>query len=128
MDQLFEAGLSHGRDRPFLGIRPKISDSPLKFANHYVWQSWGEVDIARRRVGSALEALFASGVLKPASGDLHTVGIWSPNRPEWQITDIASRSYKKVVVCLYDTLGNDSAGESYLVQTYGDVLYLTGHV
>lgn len=110
MDQLFEAGLSHGKDRDFLGYRPKVSDTPLKFADHYVWQSWGEVDLIRRRVGSALHQLFASGVLPP-SGDLHTVGIWSPNRPEWQITDIAARSYNKVVVCLYDTLGNDSAGE-----------------
>lgn len=36
------------------------------------------------------------------------IGIFSKNREEWLITDIASTLYKLVVVSLYDTLGPES--------------------
>jgi long-chain acyl-CoA synthetase len=35
------------------------------------------------------------------------VGIWSANRPEWQIVDLATQAYSLVSVALYDTLGPD---------------------
>lgn len=79
LDQIFEDGLKVGKDRPFLGRRPLISTNPLKFANHYVWETYGEIDLRRRAVGSALHALFKSGEL--GGGEYETVGIWSANRP-----------------------------------------------
>ncbi|KAJ7261335.1 hypothetical protein B0H12DRAFT_1106331 [Mycena haematopus] len=103
---VFLSGLSKGNDRPFLGHRPVISKQPLKFANYYEWQTYGQVDVRRRHVGSALVHLFKTGVI--GGGDLETAGIWSINRPEWQIIDIALLSYKKIGVSLYDTLGRDS--------------------
>ncbi|KAG6820567.1 hypothetical protein H0H93_015087 [Arthromyces matolae] len=122
--EIFESGLSSGRDQPFLGHRPMISKNPLKFAHQYVWQTYGEVDTRRRNLGSALASLFAKGTI--GGGELNTVGIWSNNRPgkihsdlfhvppaqnlceEWQIIDIALQSYNMVSVSLYDTLGKDS--------------------
>ncbi|KAG6832688.1 hypothetical protein H0H92_012260 [Tricholoma furcatifolium] len=104
--EIYESGLSAGRDQPFLGRRPVVSSSPLKFANHYVWETYGEVDIRRRNVGSALASLFNKGEL--GGGEFNAVGIWSANRPEWQIIDIALQSYNMVSVSLYDTLGKDS--------------------
>ena len=62
-----------------LGHRPRISTSPLKFANYYVWQTYGEVDLRRRWIGSALVKLFSSGEL--GGGEFPTVGVWSQNRP-----------------------------------------------
>lgn len=73
--------------------------------------------------------MFRSGEL--GGGEYETVGIWSPNRPgevqsilhllfwlmhdaEWQVIDIALQSYDKVSVSLYDTLGQDSVGQSNL--------------
>ncbi|RDB21311.1 Long chain acyl-CoA synthetase 7, peroxisomal [Hypsizygus marmoreus] len=106
LNEIFETGLSGGKDRPFLGARPVISTNPLKFANHYVWETYGDVDLRRRNVGSALVSLFAKGEL--GGGDYETVGVWSANRPEWQIIDIALQTYNKVSVSLYDTLGKDS--------------------
>ncbi|KAJ6500495.1 hypothetical protein C8R45DRAFT_1051694 [Mycena sanguinolenta] len=103
---VFLSGLSKGKDRPFLGHRPVISKQPLKFANHYEWQTYGQVDTRRRHLGSAIVHLFKAGVI--GGGDLETVGLWSINRPEWQIIDIALLSYKKVGVSLYDTLGRES--------------------
>ncbi|KAG6889706.1 hypothetical protein C0992_004335 [Termitomyces sp. T32_za158] len=106
LDEIFESGLSVGKDQPFLGHRPITSTNPLKFAHQYVWQTYGDVDLRRRHVGSALASLFAKGEL--GGGEFNTVGIWSANRPEWQIIDIALQSYNMVSVSLYDTLGKDS--------------------
>ena len=63
---------------PFLGRRPIVSRKPLKFADHFEWLSWDEVDARRRQVGSALQKLFADGTI---GGPLKTVGIYSGNCP-----------------------------------------------
>lgn len=56
-----------------------VSTNPLKFADHYVWLTYREVDVKRREIGSALHTWFQKGVL--GGGEMETVGIWSPNRP-----------------------------------------------
>ncbi|KAJ2916843.1 hypothetical protein MD484_g3554, partial [Candolleomyces efflorescens] len=106
LDQVFQDGLKLGKDRDFLGWRPIVSKRPLKFAPGYSWVTYGEADQRRQYIGSALHTLFQNGQL--GGGDLPTVGIWSQNRPEWQLVDIALHSYNKVGVSLYDTLGKDS--------------------
>ncbi|KIK63618.1 hypothetical protein GYMLUDRAFT_40677 [Collybiopsis luxurians FD-317 M1] len=103
--EIFDSGMRVGKDAPFLGHRPLISTNPLKFAPYYEWQTWGQVDYRRRCIGSALSGLFKIGKL--GGGDLKTVGIWSINRPEWQIVDIAIATYGLVDVAIYDTLGKD---------------------
>lgn len=77
--EVFEVGLAHGRDRPMLGHRPVISTNPLTFAKHYVWETYGDIDVRRRALGSALDKLFREGVL--GGGEYETVGLWSQNRP-----------------------------------------------
>lgn len=79
LDQVFETGLEISRNNKFLGHRPQISVDPPKFADHYVWQTYSEVDVRRRNLGSALHALFKNGEL--GGGEFPTVGIWSQNRP-----------------------------------------------
>jgi long-chain acyl-CoA synthetase len=79
VDEIFECGVNRGKDRPFLGHRPIVSTTPLKYANHFVWQSYGDVDTRRRHIGSALTLMFSEGKL--GGGDYQTVGIWSMNRP-----------------------------------------------
>ncbi|KAF9532324.1 hypothetical protein CPB83DRAFT_847650 [Crepidotus variabilis] len=106
VDQIFNDGLKAGKDVPFLGERKLISTNPLKYATAYTWITYGEADLRRRYIGSALHTLFQKGEL--GGGELPTVGIWSMNRPEWQLVDIATAAYQKVSVSLYDTLGNDS--------------------
>lgn len=126
LDQLFNDGLQIGLDSPCLGRRQVISTNPLKFAPTYTWLTYGDVDLKRRYIGSALHSLFQHGVI--GGGQLQTVGIWAPNCPgmsqfcnwlsnsqttiEWQIVDIACQTYQKVSVSLYDTLGKDSVGMS----------------
>ncbi|KXN90530.1 Long chain acyl-CoA synthetase 6, peroxisomal [Leucoagaricus sp. SymC.cos] len=122
LDQIFDDGLKIGRERPFLGYRPLVSTDPPKFADRYEWLTWGEVDNRRRYIGSALHSLFQKGEV--GGGDYETVGIWSVNRPEWQILDIAMQTYNKVSVSLYDTLGTDSV-EYIINHAYTTVVFST---
>ena len=140
LDDIFDSGVKGGENRPFLGHRPILSTNPLKHANHFVWQSYGDVDIRRRHVGSALTSMFKDGTL--GGGDYDTVGLWSMNRPgtsvlrshywlgiyilaEWQIINIALESYNKVSVSLYDTLGNDSVGQSLFFMLFISLLLIS---
>ncbi|KIO29189.1 hypothetical protein M407DRAFT_21758 [Tulasnella calospora MUT 4182] len=106
LPELFEAGLSLGPHRPFLGHRPSLSSNPPTLAREFVWESYGSVDARRRKIGSALEFKYRQGSYFKT--EFETVGIWSINRPEWQIIDIACQAYNKVSVSLYDTLGPDA--------------------
>jgi long-chain acyl-CoA synthetase len=105
LTDIFQSGLERSRNKPFLGRRSVVSSKPLTYGS-YVWETYGEVDIRRRHVGSALFQMFGKGQL--GGGEMETVGIWSQNRPEWQVIDIALQAYGKVGVSLYDTLGKDS--------------------
>ena len=79
--QLFDRGLKvAGPDAPYIGHRPMISANPLKFADYFVWSTWGEVARRRIDVGSGIENLFRSGHAVRANG-LETVGLWSANIP-----------------------------------------------
>lgn len=37
------------------------------------------------------------------------MGVWSKNREEWQVVDLATQAYGLVGVSLYETLGPDVA-------------------
>ncbi|KIY43630.1 acetyl-CoA synthetase-like protein [Fistulina hepatica ATCC 64428] len=110
LDLVFERALKHCRNSRCLGYRPRISKNPLLFADHYVWQTFAEVDARRKAIGSALLPMFLNGECG-AGEALKTVGLWSVNRPEWQIIDFAAHAYQLCIVTLYDTLGPDSVGD-----------------
>jgi long-chain acyl-CoA synthetase len=79
--QIFDRGLKvAGPNAPYIGHRPKISVNPLKFADHFVWSTWGEVARRRIDIGSGIENLFHSRDGVRANG-LETVGLWSANTP-----------------------------------------------
>ncbi|KAG9002476.1 hypothetical protein FRB94_003836 [Tulasnella sp. JGI-2019a] len=110
LTELFESGLAQARDRPCLGHRDLISNSTEQpnskpeWAPEYTWETYAEVDVRRKAIGSAIEALFRSNTC-PSGTDFEGIGIWAINRPEWQIVDLAAQAYNKVTVALYDTLG-----------------------
>jgi len=79
--EVFEQGLQTvGRDAQCVGYRPKVSDKPSKFADHFVWQTYGEVDTRRKNLGSAIQGLFDSGDALAADG-LETIALWTMNIP-----------------------------------------------
>ena len=81
LSQIFDRGLKvAGPSAPYIGHRPVVSAEPLKFADHFVWSTWGEVSKRRLDVGSGIEHLFRSGDAVKTNG-LETVGVWSGNTP-----------------------------------------------
>uniref|UniRef100_A0A1A8J430 Long-chain-fatty-acid--CoA ligase n=1 Tax=Nothobranchius kuhntae TaxID=321403 RepID=A0A1A8J430_NOTKU len=96
MYQMFQRGLRVSNNGPCLGSR--------KPNQPYEWLTYGEVVDRAENIGSALLH----------KGHHHTgdkfVGIFSQNRPEWSIAELACYTYSLVVVPLYDTLGTEAIG------------------
>lgn len=86
LDQIFSEGMKAGKNRQFLGYRAQISANPLKFAHSYTWYTYGDIDVKRRHIGSAVHTLFQQGVV--GGGEFPTVGIFSANRPGKAFLDI----------------------------------------
>lgn len=124
LPEIFDAGYALSKDLTFLGHRPVVSKSPLKYADHYVWQTYSQVDDRRRNLGSAIHALFENGTV--GGGELPTVGLWSPNRPEWVVVELALNAYGKVGVSLYDTLG-DEAVEYIIDHAHITMIFTTSY-
>lgn len=91
----FKRGLRVSNNGPCLGHRPPGS-------SEYVWQSYQQIYNRSQAFGSGL---IADG-LEPRNDTF--IGIYSINRPEWVITDLASAMFSMVSVPLYDTLGPDA--------------------
>ncbi|XP_012881392.1 PREDICTED: long-chain-fatty-acid--CoA ligase 1 isoform X2 [Dipodomys ordii] len=90
----FQRGLHVSNNGPCLGSR--------KPNQPYEWLSYKQVAELAEYIGSAL---IQKGF--KASSD-QFIGIFSQNRPEWVITELACFTYSMVVVPLYDTLGTEA--------------------
>eukprot|EP00063_Salmo_salar_P089734 XP_014064569.1 PREDICTED: long-chain-fatty-acid--CoA ligase 1-like isoform X1 [Salmo salar] len=91
MYEVFLRGMRVSMDGPCLGSR--------KPNQPYKWLSYQEVADKAECIGSALLHRGHSH-----TGDKH-IGIFSQNRPEWTISELACYTYSLVCVPLYDTLG-----------------------
>uniref|UniRef100_A0A4W5RQN6 Arachidonate--CoA ligase n=1 Tax=Hucho hucho TaxID=62062 RepID=A0A4W5RQN6_9TELE len=91
MYEVFLRGMRVSIDGPCLGSR--------KPNQPYEWLSYREVADKAECIGSALLHRGHS-----QTGDKH-IGIFSQNRPEWTISELACYTYSLVCVPLYDTLG-----------------------
>ncbi|KAM6940614.1 long-chain-fatty-acid--CoA ligase 1-like [Xenentodon cancila] len=98
--EVFQRGLRVSNNGPCLGSR--------KPNQPYEWQSYKEVVDSAEYIGS--------GLLH--KGHSHTgdkfIGIFSQNRPEWTISELACYTYSLVAVPLYDTLGTEAIG--YIIE------------
>ncbi|XP_060938610.1 long-chain-fatty-acid--CoA ligase 1a isoform X1 [Limanda limanda] len=101
MYEVFQRGLGISHDDPCLGSRKP--DQP------YEWLTYKQVADKAEYIGSALLH----------RGHSHTgdkfIGIFSQNRPEWTISELACHTYSLVVVPLYDTLGTEAI--AYVIDT-----------
>ncbi|XP_068596383.1 long-chain-fatty-acid--CoA ligase 1-like [Brachionichthys hirsutus] len=89
--EFFLRGLRVSNNGPYLGSR--------KPNQPYEWMSYEEAKERAEYLGSAFLHKGHSG-----TGDCN-IGIFSQNRPEWNMTELACYTYSLVVVPLYDTLG-----------------------
>ncbi|KAI0282206.1 acetyl-CoA synthetase-like protein [Russula aff. rugulosa BPL654] len=124
LPEVFDSGYAVSKNSAFLGQRPVVSKNPLTYARHYVWHTYAEVEERRRHIGSAIHTLFENGTA--GGGEYPTVGLWSSNRPEWVIVELALNAYGKVGVSLYDTLG-DEAVEYIIDHAHLTVIFTTSN-
>ncbi|KAI5630441.1 long-chain-fatty-acid--CoA ligase 1 isoform X2, partial [Silurus asotus] len=99
MYEVFLRGIRVSNNGPCLGSR--------KPKQPYEWLSYQEVTYRAEMIGSAL---LHRGHSK--SGD-KCIGIFSQNRPEWTVSELACYTYSLVAVPLYDTLGAEAI--SYII-------------
>uniref|UniRef100_G3Q4M6 Arachidonate--CoA ligase n=1 Tax=Gasterosteus aculeatus aculeatus TaxID=481459 RepID=G3Q4M6_GASAC len=102
MYEFFLRGLRVSNNGPCLGSR--------KPKQPYEWMSYREVS-PLRNTPRAEENLGSAFLHKGHSKttDPH-IGIFSQNKPEWTISELACYTYSLVSVPLYDTLGSEAIG------------------
>ncbi|KAK4075103.1 uncharacterized protein Triagg1_4767 [Trichoderma aggressivum f. europaeum] len=102
---LFEKAVKKRPSKRFLGTR-HWNPSTQSWADTYEWETYGEVAERRKNLGAGLVEIHKS---VGHTLDKYPVGLWSQNRAEWQITDLALASQSLFTVSLYDTLGPDTS-------------------
>nr|KIR48658.1 long-chain acyl-CoA synthetase [Cryptococcus bacillisporus CA1280] len=137
--QLFEDSVKKHPDHPLFVRRALHPSSTLLepvWTDTLIPTSYATVQTKRNNFGSALLALEREGRLRnPSSEDISppeikhpgipfygdenrrkggarrgwAVGVWSSNREEWQVMDLACQAFGLVGVSLYETLGPDVA-------------------
>uniref|UniRef100_A0A8D0DAB6 Long-chain-fatty-acid--CoA ligase n=1 Tax=Sander lucioperca TaxID=283035 RepID=A0A8D0DAB6_SANLU len=94
--EFFLRGVRVSNNGPCLGSR--------KPKQPYEWMSYREVLERTENLGSAFLHKGHSKTTDPH------IGIFSQNRPEWTIGELACYTYSLVAVPLYDTLGTEAIG------------------
>lgn len=100
----FLAGEKLSNNGPCMGHRPPGS-------KEYVWKTYSEIREQAQRFGSGLIQKGFKG------GGTSYLGIYSINREEWAVTDIACTAYNITTIPLYDTLGETST--KYIINLVG---------
>ncbi|KAK9481089.1 eukaryotic long-chain fatty acid CoA synthetase (LC-FACS) [Lipomyces japonicus] len=103
---VFEHSASVFADGDCLGHR--YYSPQYKTWGPYVWQSYAQVADRRTHFGSGLLKV-AHDVAGVQAADKFPVAIFSPNRAEWVITDLACQAYNLYNVALYDSLGPEAS-------------------
>ncbi|GAA5827096.1 hypothetical protein JCM11251_001117 [Rhodosporidiobolus azoricus] len=104
--ELFNLGLTHYAKSPALGKRP-WDEKTNDWAKECVYETYEQVDEHRTRIGSGLVRL-QQELFPEDNATQWKVGIWSPNRPEWQHVNLAVGAYSLAIVSFYETYGPDS--------------------
>ncbi|CAK9437917.1 uncharacterized protein LODBEIA_P22950 [Lodderomyces beijingensis] len=136
LHSLFEFScISNGTKRAF-GVREKIiggggggvPEGKVSFGR-YVWQDYNTIKQRRNNLGSGVFFILENNPYKTeseaharikydpnrrAEDEGFVLSIFSHNRPEWALCDLASAAYSIVNTALYDTLGPDTS--KYILQ------------
>lgn len=122
----FQASVDVNGDKPCLGARQK--DSQTGAFGPYEFETYAEVNKRQLNFGSGILFILQNNPYKKGTDahnriDSHVtagdssivVSLFSANRPEWSITDLACCSYSLTNTALYDTLGKDTS--KYILST-----------
>ncbi|KAK9449895.1 eukaryotic long-chain fatty acid CoA synthetase (LC-FACS) [Limtongia smithiae] len=94
-------------ERDMLGAKVLV-DRQRDIWSPFVWQSYGTIAERRTAFGSGMLHLNQTVAQNPIT-EKFAITLFSNNRPEWIITDLACHAYNLIVVPLYDNLGPDSS-------------------
>ncbi|KAK5997831.1 Acyl-CoA ligase [Cladobotryum mycophilum] len=104
-NDLFEAAVRKYPNKRCLGTR-HWNPATGNWGEQFEWETYSEVAERRKNFGAGIvEVHRAAGITQDKFG----VGLWSQNRAEWQITDLALASQSLYTVSLYETLGPDAS-------------------
>ncbi|KAH8125840.1 hypothetical protein ACSS6W_005605 [Trichoderma asperelloides] len=105
VNDLFEASVKKRPNKRCLGTR-HWNAATQSWQDQYEWETYAEVAERRKNLGAGIVEIHkAIG----HNADKYGVGLWSQNRAEWQITDLALASQALFTVSLYETLGPDAS-------------------
>ncbi len=102
------------KDRPFLGTRDKLRilrpDPCIADGTYspYHWRSYENTRKTAEDLARGIEKLELSAQQEYEGSTLRVLGLYSKNREEWVLTDIACWMMSITTVPLYDTLGEES--------------------
>ncbi|KAG8423232.1 medium-chain fatty acid-CoA ligase faa2 [Metarhizium acridum] len=101
---LFEASARKWPKKRCMGTR-QWNPATQTWGDKFEWMTYGEVAERRTNFGAGIvEVHKRIGYTK----DKYGIGVWSQNRPEWQIADLGASSQSLYTVSLYETLGPDA--------------------
>ncbi|EAS07571.1 AMP-binding enzyme family protein (macronuclear) [Tetrahymena thermophila SB210] len=95
-------GYSNSKEMNFFGKKNPVS-------NEFEYMTYDQVIEQAKQLGSAVKNLqFLKESSEQSNQKMELIGIYSKNRIEWGIADIANSLYGYTMVPLYDSLGPDS--------------------
>ncbi|RIA86944.1 hypothetical protein C1645_828502 [Glomus cerebriforme] len=92
-------------NNPCLGYRPFNKNTGQY--GEYVWETYKETLDRFTNLGSGLVHINDT-IVKNGKKDKYPIGVWSINKPEFQLIIQANAAYNLITVPLYDTLGPDT--------------------
>jgi long-chain acyl-CoA synthetase len=101
---LFAKSANRWPNRRCFGVR-NWNTTSRNWEDKFDWITYGQVAERRKNFGAGLVEVHKR-INYPK--DKFPVGLWSQNRPEWQITDLGAASQSLYAVSLYETLGPDT--------------------
>ncbi|KAL7751852.1 medium-chain fatty acid-CoA ligase faa2 [Sorochytrium milnesiophthora] len=115
--EVFQHGVRVAKNGNCLGHRV-FNKATGQWSQDYVWESYAQVDARVRNYGAGLMHLYDQEVIRkyaPQTAkypqpprDKWRLGLFSINRPEWVLGELACATYSLASVALYDTLGPDT--------------------
>ena len=100
----FEATVKTNPKCNFLGSRKKINNKDF---SDYYWRTYSEVFTLTKYFGSGVMNLgLCPEIETKENGKFRFLGIYSKNREEWVISDLACHLNSITVVTIYDSLGD----------------------
>ncbi|KAJ3414511.1 Long chain acyl-CoA synthetase 7 peroxisomal [Chytridiales sp. JEL 0842] len=105
LPEAFDHGAAISAKEPCMGWRPMVADANTGGITYkpYKWATYNEIVQRRQNFGCGIKKI-QNEVLKLENKGWK-LGIYSPNKVEWQIADLAAMAFSIVTVPLYDTLG-----------------------